>query len=210
MKLQKNFFKNLKIESLLTILQVSRGQYTGYEVITKVNGVYTADADLDMDGNDITGLEDISFNEHQDRNIINTPAKMQIEVESAAVVEIVIDDNEEYTFTSTTLDMHGGILSEIGLMQGETTRNRIDDTTDGWLYSTDRLHRFAIGGENKIQIAATAISFEDTPVQMKAIATPPRPANDIGRLFMRNNGSGKTEFCIIFNTGAVQVIATEP
>lgn len=31
-----------------------------------------------------------------------------------------------------------------------------------------------------------------------------------GRLYVRDNGSGKTQLCVRFNTGAVQVIATEP
>jgi len=31
-----------------------------------------------------------------------------------------------------------------------------------------------------------------------------------GRLYVRDNGAGKTQLCIIFNTGAVQVIATQP
>ena len=200
----------MEIESLLTILQVSRGQYTGYEVITKQEGEYLADADLNMDGNDINGLEDISFNDHPDRNIINTGGTLQIEVESGAVVEINIANTDEYTFTNTTLDIHGGIISAIGLLQGETRANKIDDTTAGWLYDAPTSHRLAIDGENKFQIAANITSHEDNPVDMKAIATPGAPANNVGRLFMRNNGSGKTEFCVRYNTGAVQVIATEP
>lgn len=31
-----------------------------------------------------------------------------------------------------------------------------------------------------------------------------------GRLYVRDNGSGKTQLCVRFNTGAVQVLATEP
>lgn len=35
-------------------------------------------------------------------------------------------------------------------------------------------------------------------------------AANTGRLFVKDNGAGKTQLCVRFNTGAVQVIATEP
>jgi hypothetical protein len=39
--------------------------------------------------------------------------------------------------------------------------------------------------------------------------TPPSPLSG-ARLFARDNGSGKAQLCVLFPTGAVQVIATEP
>jgi hypothetical protein len=47
-------------------------------------------------------------------------------------------------------------------------------------------------------------------VDIKEISDPPAPESNAGRLFVRDNGSGKSQVCIRFNTGAVQVIATEP
>ena len=41
-------------------------------------------------------------------------------------------------------------------------------------------------------------------------ADPAAPAANKARLFMRDNGSGKTQFCVRFPTGAVQVLATQP
>lgn len=38
----------------------------------------------------------------------------------------------------------------------------------------------------------------------------PAGATNRARLFSRDNGSGKTQLCVIFATGAVQVLATEP
>jgi hypothetical protein len=35
-------------------------------------------------------------------------------------------------------------------------------------------------------------------------------AANTGRLYVKDNGAGKTQLCVRFNTGAVQVIATEP
>lgn len=53
---------------------------------------------------------------------------------------------------------------------------------------------------------AQALSYFD----ISEIATPAAPSVNIGRLFTRDNGSGKTQVCVRFNTGAVQVVATEP
>ena len=40
--------------------------------------------------------------------------------------------------------------------------------------------------------------------------TPSAPAANTGRVFFQDNGSGKTQMCVRFNTGAVQILATEP
>jgi hypothetical protein len=42
------------------------------------------------------------------------------------------------------------------------------------------------------------------------IANPPAPIADRTRLFTRDNGSGKTELCVRFSTGAIKVLATQP
>jgi hypothetical protein len=39
---------------------------------------------------------------------------------------------------------------------------------------------------------------------------PSAPAANRARVYSRDNGSGKTQLCVRFNTGAVQVLATEP
>lgn len=39
---------------------------------------------------------------------------------------------------------------------------------------------------------------------------PAAPAADKGRLYFRDNGSGKTQLVVLFPTGAIQVISTEP
>lgn len=46
--------------------------------------------------------------------------------------------------------------------------------------------------------------------QFTEIADPAAGAANTGRLYVRDNGSGKSQLCVRFNSGAVQVIATEP
>lgn len=45
---------------------------------------------------------------------------------------------------------------------------------------------------------------------MEEQVDPPAPAANTGYVYMRDNGAGKTQMCVKFNTGAVQVIATQP
>ena len=45
---------------------------------------------------------------------------------------------------------------------------------------------------------------------MSEVTTPPAAPANMARLFVRDNGVGKTELCVRFPTGAVQIIATEP
>lgn len=42
------------------------------------------------------------------------------------------------------------------------------------------------------------------------VSTPDAPDADKAVLFVKDNGSGKSQLCVRFATGAVQVIATEP
>lgn len=46
--------------------------------------------------------------------------------------------------------------------------------------------------------------------EMKEISAPAAPPANRARLFLRDNGSGKTQLCVRFNTGGVLVIKTQP
>jgi hypothetical protein len=65
------------------------------------------------------------------------------------------------------------------------------------LYSTSL--RMAV----PIEMAANYEEFSE-------MTAPSGGAANTARLFARDNGSGKTQLCVIFNSGAVQVLATEP
>ena len=46
--------------------------------------------------------------------------------------------------------------------------------------------------------------------ELSEIGTPAAPAPNRARLFVKDNGAGKTQLCVRFHTGAVKVIVTEP
>lgn len=46
-------------------------------------------------------------------------------------------------------------------------------------------------------------------LDIEEIAAPAAPGTDVARLFVRDNGAGKTQLCIRFGSGSVQVIAAQ-
>ena len=47
-------------------------------------------------------------------------------------------------------------------------------------------------------------------LELNEISEPDVGAADTARLFLQDNGSGKTQLCVRFSSGATQVIATQP
>ena len=47
-------------------------------------------------------------------------------------------------------------------------------------------------------------------MELSEIPDPASPAVNKCRLFCRDNGAGKTQLAVIFNSGAIQILATEP
>lgn len=68
--------------------------------------------------------------------------------------------------------------------------------------------------DNATDLGATATrwkqGFFSGYLEMSEIAAPTAPGADKGRLYLVDNGSGKTQLAIIFSSGAAQVIATQP
>lgn len=58
--------------------------------------------------------------------------------------------------------------------------------------------------------AANILATDDALRLLEQGSDPSAPSANYGVLYLRDNGSGKTQLCVRFNTGAVQVIATEP
>lgn len=57
---------------------------------------------------------------------------------------------------------------------------------------------------------ASRLDISAGAIRQAEMTTPSAPAANSGLTFMRDNGSGKTQYCVLFSSGAVQVIATQP
>ena len=75
--------------------------------------------------------------------------------------------------------------------------------TSGHLFPSGN---YDIGGSS---VPVHDIYFSDF-LEGAEIIDPAAPAANKGRLYFKDNGSGKTQLVVVFNTGAVQVIATQP
>lgn len=58
--------------------------------------------------------------------------------------------------------------------------------------------------------ATLTAEAHDSYSQYDEIADPASPASNKARLYVRDNGSGKTQLVVLFPTGVVQILATEP
>lgn len=72
--------------------------------------------------------------------------------------------------------------------------------------------RFEVDGASEFEIVTGGrfILPNGGYFEMVERTAPAAPAANRGRLFLRDNGAGKTQLCIIFSSGAIQVIATQP
>jgi hypothetical protein len=59
-------------------------------------------------------------------------------------------------------------------------------------------------GTDDIGLGGGRVTFQ------REIADPSAPAADKAELYIRDNGAGKTQLCVRFSSGAVQVLATQP
>ena len=65
-------------------------------------------------------------------------------------------------------------------------------------------------GRATVTTGAQQVQIGTRYIEMAERADVAGPATNAARLYIRDNGSGKTQLCVRFPTGAVQVIATEP
>lgn len=54
------------------------------------------------------------------------------------------------------------------------------------------------------------LDMMDHYIDLEEMTAPAAPGADKARLFVQDNGAGKSQLCVRFHTGAVQILATEP
>lgn len=65
-------------------------------------------------------------------------------------------------------------------------------------------------GANTITTAANQIQIGGRHIELTEITAPGNGAANSARLYAVDNGSGKTQLAVVFGSGAVQILATEP
>jgi hypothetical protein len=119
------------------------------------------------------------------------PAREQAGVRSEPILETVIDVQRGLSRTSQQAyrviqKLYSGV-----------------DNVDRWAEEISGFTAGTVGGNDTPLMVPPGLMLAE-----RADPTAP-PANN-GDLYVRDNGSGKSQLCVRFPTGAVQVIATEP
>lgn len=70
-------------------------------------------------------------------------------------------------------------------------------------------NRFSVG-VTRTEPEAGAMHTQQGVLFSERSSDPSAPATNFGMLYMKDNGAGKTQLCVRFPTGAVQVLSTEP
>lgn len=87
-----------------------------------------------------------------------------------------------------------------------TTPVGTEDTVDRWIIRADERNQSLAA----IEIGSAVDDGRHYLQMFEQSSAPANPAANGVRIFARDDGSGKTQVCAIFNTGAVQVMATQP
>lgn len=148
------------------------------------------------------------------------------EIHSAGIADgASLNSHMRVVDTSSFAANEGGVIGLAGFQDASTLRtfaalkggkeNATSGNSAGYLglwsrdAATGLVERIRITSAGVIQIPASGTTggfFEMNELSGDAAAG----AANTARLFVRDNGSGKTQLVVRFNTGAVQVIATEP
>lgn len=125
-------------------------------------------------------------------------------------------------FRLGTYNAGTGIARDIVFYRGNSEIGRIVSGNPAMrmgvgIISSDRLAVGSAGG-SAVQFLLTGSNLvrlldgggSGAGINFLEMTEPSAPAANIGSLYCKDNGSGKTQLCVRFNTGAVQVIATEP
>jgi hypothetical protein len=69
---------------------------------------------------------------------------------------------------------------------------------------------FRVNGSTIASVTSTQLTLSGVFIEFSEQAAPAAPSVNRARLYCVDNGSGKTQLAVIFNTGAAQILATEP
>lgn len=140
-------------------------------------------------------------------------ADAQIRRTGAATIKTTDGSGGDATHEMRTLDVKIGSNIYQRLNAGDRTVQFDNAVRIMWFSGSP------IGsGSQDVQVgrAAAGLVYLSNPngggggIEFPEMTAPSAGASDTARLFCRDNGSGKSQLCVIFATGAIQVVATEP
>jgi len=113
---------------------------------------------------------------------------------------------------AASIGQSGGESTGVEGYSGDGTPPAARPKTGVYGYAAQDSHSKGIFGESPSGWAGFFLGklYTSKFHELQEMSTPPAPGSNKGRLFMRDNGAGKTQLCVRFSSGAVQVLATQP
>ena len=105
------------------------------------------------------------------------------------------------------IDQTGAMTGTKGITAGLGTSSQV---TIGDVFGVGPGFTFSDLTDTLLYRSGAGILTLHNAMNMPERADPAAPAANNGIVYMRDNGAGKTQLCVRFPTGAVQVLATEP
>lgn len=115
-----------------------------------------------------------------------------------------------------------GGVADYGIGMGPTSTEGFLEYGSGTASNASFGHRFLINGVIIMELEGTGnvgigtgapstrLDIDAGAMEFAEMTAPAAGAANTARLFCRDNGAGKSQLCVIFNTGAIQVLATQP
>jgi len=109
-------------------------------------------------------------------------------------------------FTVAVSALTGAVSSDNTLLGYRAANNQTEGSRNIAIGANAQLD--SLTGSDQINIGG--VYFHDRLLYTERAADPAAPAANQAVVFARDDGNGKTQLCVRFATGAVQVLATEP
>ncbi len=201
------------------------GKTNGLEVrsanYTATAGTYSSSGPSDTMGLWITGSGDSDSAVACAIGKLGTPRLFKVGF--AAIAGTVVDQTfRDDSSAITSIDINGshtdGLDTTGATFSGRAIKLKTGTAAaDGIQFGDIDMHRSASGYLNVSGGGIQARFFSYTNSSgggffegVEQSPEPSAPGANTGRLYFKDNGSGKTQLVVRFNTGAIQVLATEP
>ena len=114
------------------------------------------------------------------------------------------------TTTGVAVGRNAETIGNYGTAVGNNARTNLDVVALGAGADSSAWSRSVAIGKGVTASASDQVAMGARHLELIEVADPTAPATNKARIFLRDDGAGKTQVCVRFATGAVQVIATEP
>lgn len=182
-----------------------------------------ANGDVDVNDNNINNVTDLRFSDSA--SIQSTASALTIDVPTGDIVQFSLNSVNTINITNTgALDINGALVfGASGFELGSSARAILENGSNvDYNVGTGGVHNFEVNNVDIMDVGGSSVDlFKFLDLQggsgagsyiqfTEETVDPSAPAANGGILYCKDSGAGKTELYVRFNSGATQLIASEP